>query len=254
MIEKLKKLGLNSTEAELYMTLNEYGGLSAARLAQISNTKRTTAYASLDELVKKGLIDIDETSTQRKYVLPAKQRILDWIKRQEEVLSAKKIIANEVIAELSSTPKSKYILAPKVRVVPNYQLNEFLYEQVPLWEGSMQSVTDTTWWGFQDHTFVENNKYQKWIDWYWNRAPKEFELKLFSNDSTVEKKMESKKYDRRTIRTWQNAEPITATLWVLGEYIISINTTGNKHYLIQTQDALLAHNLRQIYKQMWLTM
>lgn len=30
---------------------------------------------------------------------------------------------------------------------------------------------DSTWWGFQDHTFVEH--YEKWIDWYWQEvAPK----------------------------------------------------------------------------------
>ena len=63
--------------------------------------------------------------------------------------------------------------------------------------------------------------------------------------------MKKRKYNRREIRIWKNEEPITATLWILGEYIISINTSEGKHYLIQTHDALLAHNLRQMYTQMW---
>lgn len=254
MIEKLKKLGLNTTEAELYMTLNEYERLSASRLAQLTNIKRTTAYASLDELVKKGLIDIDETSTQRRYILPPRKRLLDLVKKQEEILQSKKIAVKGIIEELSKLPKSKYIPTPKVRVIPDYRMEEFLHDQVPLWEDSMKSVGDTTWWGFQDHTFVENKKYHKWIDWYWSRATKKFNLKLFSNESDVENEMKEKEYDRREIRIWENKEPITATLWILGEYIISINTSESKHYLIQTHDALLAHNLRQMYSQMWKSM
>ncbi len=57
-----------------------------------------------------------------------------------------------------------------------------------------------------------------------HEQPKKFNLKTFSlNESDIENEMKRKRViDRREIRMWENKEPITATLWILGEYIISI--------------------------------
>ena len=251
MKEQLESLGLTSTEADIYLILQEYQKLSVASMTKLTPIKRTTIYAATDELVKKGLVEIDDTTPQRSYMILPASKLVDHIIAQENNLKDKKKVAKEVQKKIAALPRSSYAPTPKVRIIPKRNIIEFLRNQTSVWEESMKKVGDTTWWGIQDHTFVEQPKYREWITWYWSRASNTFSLKLFSNDSEVEKEFQKKINPKRLIRFLDGADPISSTLWILGEYVISINTTDNNHYLIQTHDAVLAKNMRQTYRLLW---
>ena len=105
------------------------------------------------------------------------------------------------------------------------------------------------WWGFQDHNFVMH--YEKWIDWYWQTAPAKISLQLLSNQSEIEKTMQGKKYARRKIKFWSDAKNFTATTWICGDYVIMIITNQRPHYLVEIHDAVLAHNLREVFEGIW---
>jgi hypothetical protein len=110
---------------------------------------------------------------------------------------------------------------------------------------------DGVWWGFQDPKFVLH--YQKWIDWFWqNVAPSGFVLNLLSNKAAIEKVMQEKEYaNRRNIKVWKETKKFTGTLWVAGDYVITINTSERPHYLVEFYNVLLAHNLRELFKGIW---
>ena len=110
-------------------------------------------------------------------------------------------------------------------------------------------TTNATWFGFQDHTFVE--KFEKWIDWSWDKATQPIKLKLLTNESDIEEKMKAKKYsDRRMLKFWNNNE-FTGTQWIIGSYIVLIVTKQHPYYLVEIHDSVMAHNMREVFKTIW---
>jgi DNA-binding MarR family transcriptional regulator len=247
----LQQAGLNKTEAEIYLTLYEHQRLSPSAITDITGIKRTTIYAAADELVKKGLANITHGKNKRFYTVDSTDSLLRYIELQDKEIQIKKDAVKKAITEMNNIPRSSAIITPKVRVVTENNLSDFLYKQSALWEKSMLETKETTWWGFQDTNFVEHEKYNEWILWYWKRASKKFDLKLLSNNEEIEKEMKKKRISRRKIRFWEGQSPITGTQWVLGNYIISIVTNAKSPYLIQTHDPIMAHNLRGLYRYIW---
>lgn len=247
----LQQAGLNKTEAEIYLTLYEHQRLSPSAITDITGIKRTTIYAAGDELVKKGLANIAYGKNKRFYAVDSTDSLLRYIELQDKEIQNKKDAVRKAISEMNEIPRSKAIVTPKVRVVTEANLEDFLYKQTPLWEKSMSESKETTWWGFQDTSFVEYTKYQDWILWYWKQAPRKFNLKLLSNNVDIEKEMKKKRITRRAIRFWEGQSPITGTQWILGDYIVSIVTNVKSPYLIQTHDPIMAHNMRELYKHIW---
>ena len=138
-------------------------------------------------------------------------------------------------------------VVPKIVFVPEDEIDRHLYKQTPAWDASILKY-DGTWWGFQDHTLVAN--YEKWIDWYWEKGsnPKTA-LKLLSNESA--ETIKKKKYVRRQIRFWAQSKNFSATTWVLGDYVVMIVTSQKPFHLVEIHDAVLAHNLREVFKGIW---
>jgi sugar-specific transcriptional regulator TrmB len=56
MVPQLKKLGLSSTEAKVYLAMLELGEATTARIAQKATLKRTTVYSAISSLRDEGLI------------------------------------------------------------------------------------------------------------------------------------------------------------------------------------------------------
>jgi sugar-specific transcriptional regulator TrmB len=249
--EYLQQTGLNKTEAEIYLTLYEHQRLSPASISDITGIKRTTIYAAADELVKKGLANMVHGKNKRFYSVDSTDTLLRYIEQQDKEIQDKKEAVRKAIDKMNDIPRSSAIVTPKVRVITEKNLEDFLYKQTPLWEKSMKETKEQTWWGFQDETFVGNQKYQDWIMWYWKRAPKKINLKLLSNNVDIEKEMKKKRIIRRKISFWKGQSPITGTQWILGDYIVSIVTNIKSPYLIQTHDPIMAHNMRELYKHIW---
>ncbi len=249
MLEKiLNNLGLSSKEQALYKLILEKGKISPKNLSRLAKINRTTIYSVAKELLSKGLI-IEDLGAKTLYYSPAPEKELERIvKKEKEALEQKESTISELREIIKNTPTSTSYSVPKIRFIDQDDLEAYLYEASPRWIEN-QIVTDTTWWGFQDHTFVE--QYQKWIEWFWKKAPKEIDLKLFSNDSKIEKEMKNKSISRRTIHFWDKANDFTSTQWIVGEYIISIVTKEKPYYLVEIHDAVIAHNMREVFKKLW---
>jgi sugar-specific transcriptional regulator TrmB len=249
--ELLKKLGFSEKEILVYLAILENGKISPSRIASITKIKRPTVYAVGKELLKKGVVTEDVSGHGGYFVALPPEHLGSAIKNEERMILEKKKIIKEALVELENIPRSKSYSVPKMRFIDEYNVQDFLYKQTPVWEESMSLTHHSTWWGFQDHTFVENKDYREWIEWYWNRAPKQYNLKLISNDSEIEKKMQTKKIEQRSIRFWKKDFRFTATTWILGEYVVFIMSKQRPHYLVEIHDAVYAENMRQIFKNIW---
>ena len=252
MLEKLlNELGLGEKEQKVYKLILEHGKISPALLARLAEIKRTTVYSVANELVDKGLI-IEDWGGKILYYIPSRENELEKIiGKEKEKTKNKESTIRELQEVLKNIPESKAYSVPKIRFVDEADLEQYLYEATPRWYESML-MTDATWYGFQDHTFVE--KFEKWIDWSWEKAPQPIKLKLLTNESEIEEKMRDKKYsEKRMLKFWGNNE-FTGTQWIVGSYIILVVTKQRPYYLVEIHDSVMAHNMREVFKGIWKTL
>ncbi len=250
MKEKLLKLGLNPTEIDIYLALLEHGKLTPANISKITGVNRSTAYAACSELLKKAIIEEDLSGKTKYYVALPPEKLKNYTDKQLREIKIQENLINELIPELELLPKSENYSIPKVQVINGNNIEDFLYKKTPIWEQSMRDTNEKTWWGFQDHTFVETDAYQKWIFWYWKQNKGDIDLKMFTNQSNIEEEMKDKNLTLRQLKPW-TGDNFTSTQWIVGEYIVSTVTRDKLHYLVQIRDKVLANSMRNLAKSLW---
>ncbi|KND46912.1 MAG: Transcriptional regulator, TrmB [Parcubacteria bacterium C7867-004] len=251
MDEKLlAALDLNPSEIAVYTAVLESGGLPPAQLAKVAGMKRTTAYSVAGSLVEKGLLIEDATKRPRVFTPSAPEQVLALMDTEKKRVSEREGVLTNLANELSKRSAAQSYPVPTVRFIPEDKLDGFLRQQAPLWDTNMLE-TEPTWWGFQDHTFVE--RYGTWIASYWEQAPKEIDLKLLSNRAPAEVAFANsyENLERRNIKYWGEATGFLSTTWVIGDYIVMINTRTKPFYLVEIHDKLMAHDQREVFRNLW---
>lgn len=249
MLEKLlNQLELGPKEQILYKLILEHGKIAPALLSRLTKINRTTVYSVAKELKDKGLI-VEDVGGKTLYYIPVRDTELEKLVEKVHINAKEREKSIRGLQEfLKHVPESKTFSIPKIRFVDEAELKDYLYEAVPRWYKSMKEG-NKTWWGFQDHSFVE--KFEKWIDWCWNKAPKDSNLKLLTNQSGVEEKMKTKEYsERRQVKAFDKNE-FTATQWIIGDYTIFVMTKQRPFYLVEIHDSMIAHNSRELFKSTW---
>lgn len=247
----LKELGLNDTEAKAYVALIKHGRTKPAELARLTKLNRATTYSVAKSLQSKGLLAEDGTGSVM-YLNPLPPSALkQLVERPKRELEQKQKVMEEAVAELTQLAGEKNYPVPKLRFVPEHEIEEYLYDSTQRWQQSAID-TDGVWWGFQDHSFVET--YERWIHSTWKTPQSKslkFSSKVVSNNSAIERTLE-KKYSKakRDVRGVAGMN-FTSTLWVAGDYVVMIQTSANPFYLFEIHDATLAHNMREICKKLW---
>ena len=244
----LKKLEFSDKEIEIYLAVLRNGKITHSDLSVLTKINRSTVYSIVNELLKKGVISQD-LSQAKTYInaLPPED-LIAVIKQEEKDLERKRGIIEEATKALKNALGDVKYSVPKIRFIGENELENFLYKQTPVWNDSLIK-TEPSWLGFQDHTFVEN--YQAWIDWYWNSAPAEIVLKALTNKSVVEKQMKKQPYPNRMVKFFKNSHQFTATTWVVGDYLILIETRQHPFYAIEIRNTVLAENQREVFKALW---
>lgn len=85
LLQTLKDIGLDETEAQVYLTSLSLGPTTVLKIARGSETKRTTVYGVIESLKNKGLMRIELKGLKQLYIAenPEKlETILDDRKRQ----------------------------------------------------------------------------------------------------------------------------------------------------------------------------
>lgn len=249
--DSLREIGLNDKEIKVYLTLLKNGRMTPAALAKLSKINRPTVYNIAKSLLSKGII-AEDLGGKTLYLTPlppeSLNQIIDKPKRE---LEDKEKVVKKLIGELSLVTAEKNYQVPKIRFVEEDNLETFLYENTTKWNKEVFKI-DNTWWGFQDHTFVEY--YEKWVSWFWKQ--KEYldsrvQTKILSNVSPIEQKMEKRlPKSKRDIR-FLSGMNFTSSVWVTGDYLIMIVTRQHPFYLVEIHDATLAHNMREMLKKLW---
>ena len=243
----LSELSIAGSEAKIYKAALKARGATPAALGKMTGIKRTTAYHIARMLVDKGFLAEDASRRPRVFRPASPQDIQELIEDEHKKAGARETILNQLAGELSLLGAEESYPVPHIRFIEEGKLEAFLYNETPKWHESIMK-TDATWWGFQDHTFLD--RYSKITDWYWKRAGEPFSVKLLSNQSETEKKMAGK-YSRRTIKFWNKTNHFLSTTWAIGDYVVMVNTRRHPFYLVEIHDTTFANDLREVFKNLW---
>jgi len=249
--ESLREIGLNDKEIKIYMALLKSGRMTPAALAKLSKISRPTVYNIAKSLLSKGII-AEDLGGKTLYLIPLPPESLkEIIEKPKRELEEKEKVVKKLIGELSLVTAEKKYQVPKIRFVEEDDLEDFLYQNTTKWNKEVFKI-DNTWWGFQDHGFVEH--YEKWIYWFWDQKEyldQRVRTKILSNASLIEQKLEKKlPKSKRDIR-FLSGMNFTASVWVTGDYLIMISTREHPFHLVEIHDATLAHNMREVLKKLW---
>ena len=243
----LGKLGFSQKESDIYLALLQHGKMAPAEIAKITHISRPTVYSVSKELVKKGVVLEDLGGSSRTLVAKKPEDLAILVNREQKALDTKKELVQSAIVELQSIAQSSKYSIPKIVFIAEEEVESYLYKQAPVWNASIRD-RKTVYLGFQDPSLVLH--YQEWIDWYWQQ-PNPPLLQLLSNESNIETAMQTKGYRNRQIRFWSGASAFTATTWVMGDYVVMMNTKHHPFHLIELHDAIMAENLRQLFAGIW---
>lgn len=244
----LRSLGLSEKEIRTYNAVLKEGALGPTVLAKRIGVNRTTVYNTARSLVEKGLLIEDMTKRPRVFAVASPADIDKLITEERERLEKRENTLKEFSEELVQNAAETSYPVPKIRFVEEGKIEKFLHQESPKWSKILEKLDEPVWWGFQDNSFAEH--YEKWTAWYWKKAPASVHLKLLTNQSEIEKKIRTK-YPRRNLKVWKDAVNFISSTWVIGDYVVMINTRHYPFYLFEIHDALLSHDLREIFKSAW---
>lgn len=247
MADLLLQLGLNEKEIKVYKTLLKHGKLTPAAIAKLTKINRTTVYSTAKLLVAKGMVAEDLGGKTLSFIATPPASLNKLLDQQKVELKAKEKLLSAVVEELSLLGTHTELLIPKIRFIEEQSLEKYLYKEAKKWDSSARTL-DSTWWGFQDHSLVE--KYEKWIHWLWKSVHKDSIVNMFSNHSNTERRLRYK-YPKRQVKFLEN-QNFTATTWVVGNYLILVSCGQSPSYLIEIHDTTLSHNMRELFKNLWL--
>ena len=249
--QTLKKIGLNDKEIKVYLTLLKNGSTKPSVLASITKLNRATLYHVAQGLISKGIISEDLSGKSLIFApLPPTEldKILAPVKRE---LKEKEGLIKEAINELSLIASDKQYPVPKIRFIEENNLEKFLFANLEKWQDEILKA-DGIWWGYQDHTFIDN--FEKWLDQTWKTSQskeKNYRAQVFINATEAEKKLQRKYANPTRQVKYLDGTNFTANTWVCGEYLIMSMTQHHPYYLIEIHDQLLAQNTKEVFKRLW---
>lgn len=244
--EILGNLGFSEKEVAVYLEILRRGRVTPAQIAKGTGINRSSVYVIVASLVQKGLIYEEVGNKTAHFIAKPVDELEGLYQRDRRALERKRKLVESAIEKLERYPRDTNYAPPRVRYIEEAELEEYLFEQMKEWNRSAVSV-DSTCWGFQDRGFVK--RFRKWVVW----ASKSYHLKicLLAETSETETSL------RRVYGTWRKnrhpKEPIdfATSVWIMGEYVITLSIRERPHYLVEIRDAVLAHNMRELFRRLW---
>ena len=242
-----EKLGFSPNEIAIYKALLKTREAAPVELARLTGIKRTTCYSLARGLAEKGFLYEDATKRPKKFVLVPPSELKSIVEHEKKLAEEREVALGQFTEQLTQYEAKDRYPVPEIRFIEESKLEEFLYKRSDAWVTSIEEH-DNIWWGYQDSVFAE--KYINWIKSFWKGKPIDFEVRLLSNQSDVDRVL-AEKYKKRIIKVLPDATDFQSTIWVTGDYVIFIYCRETPMHALEIHSALLARDLRTIFKKMW---
>ena len=243
---KFQSLGLNVNEQKVYLEILKAGKIMPARISKLTGINRTTVYSIGKRLALMKLVTEDLGGKASYFIAEDVTHLENLVRLEEKKLKKKRVIVRDLVKELSPFVGNQNYSIPRLKVIEEDDLSDYLYSQYSKWAKGGEE-RDNTWWGFHDHSYTET--YGKFIDWSWKKGPKDLKVKFLTNEDISEKKM-SKKHPDRQIHFCEGIG-FDSSLEIIGDYVLMVKTREQPHYMIEINDVGLSRNLRELFKWIW---
>ncbi len=249
MVEKhLEQLGFNETEVKVYLALADVGKSTAQLLGKRAGVPRTTAYSTLDNLVRKGVVAIEQKRGSTFYTANNPAALLKLVEQDKREVLAREHVAKELVQLIQPYFRNKNFSIPKLQFFEGRKnVASLLRDNLDTWRESLRQY-DNAWWGYQDHTFVE--EYIDWLEESWVTKSEDEYIKLISNYSKVESALSGKVKGRKIIPVSKEYN-FSSSIWVCGDFIVLLMTRQEPHYAFQLHDPVFSANLRLVFQLLW---
>jgi len=245
-----EQLGLTRNEIRVYLCLLERGTSLVQTVAKQLQLPRTTVYSILDSLHGHNLVSKQKKRGVGVFRVENPDAILGILRRKERGLQDQRKALEHLVGELQNLYKDGIPRAPRMEYVEGKaKVERFLESYLNTWSQSMLALKTSTW-GFQDHNFIEI--FRPLIRKLWKVIHGENKIpgRILSNVSPTEKALGGK-IPHREVRVLGSEFDFKSSLWVMGDYVILIQTRNDPIYASQFHDPLLAANLRLLFSMLY---
>ncbi len=244
----LEAIGLSAKEAALYGAVVKARQIAPAELAKAIGVKRTTAYSMARSLVEKGLLIEDATRRPRVFVPAGPEELKGAVEAEKKRSEEKQGLLRKLSDQVSLAQAETTYPVPKIKFIEESKMDQYFKQAFPIWNENMLDTKEYGFWGFQDATFVSH--YVDQLHYWWKIRPEELYVKLLTNSGGGEHLIKGK-YQKRMVKYWGEATDFISSTWIAGDYVIMINTRQHPFYVIEIQSHLLAHDQREVFKNLW---
>lgn len=245
----LKELGFNEKEQSVYLALFKHGPLTPSQIAKLTRINRPTVYNVAESLKAKGVVGTEAGNKATVYIPLNPEHLFGLVDKPLRELEERKKLIHQTVDALKTLKASTTYPVPKIRFIEESGLENFLYSNIEAWQQSVKK-SDNAWWGIQDYTFLKH--FGKFNDWYWSKPISEgVRMCQIGNESEEERRLLRRiRKHTRDVR-FSSDMLFTSSIWVGGEYLIMIFTRQQPFYLVEIHDAMLASNMREVFKKLW---
>ena len=246
---QFEALGFQAKETKVFLTVAELGKSTAQAIANQCEMNRSSVYGFLNTLVEKGVLLKEESGPTTYFALADLDSFARLVAREKEQIALKEKTAASLVEALKPFVGGSSYHVPKMQFFEGKaKVENMLYQYLPDWIKSCDKIGDSTLWGYQDHTFVE--EYRRWHEFAWEIRSEDAEIKLYSNDPAISQQTEDN-VSKRQIRKLPSDAEFASTILVRGEFVILANTRSKPHYAVMINDPVFSSNLRTVFSMLW---
>lgn len=244
----MRDVGLSANEVSLYILLLDGSRLPATTIAKRMRVPRTTVYSLLNVLTDRGLVGVELRAGRKTYFAQPPSSLTNLVKKAQSELDKKSEIVSQIINLATPLFTASHSSMPRVQVYEGKEAIEtMLYQNYDTMLETAR-LSDSTIWGFQDESFVEN--YRSWLEWSWSRNGQGDRICLLTRCNSNEKKLRGKVRGRVT-REAPAEYNFLSSIWVHGHFVVFLMTRSEPHFVFTIKDPAFSDNLRLIFKLLW---
>lgn len=247
----LKKAGLNSKEAAIYLALLELGSQPASVIAKKANLNRSTSYLILESLMNKGFVN-QHVRAEVKYFTATDPHIIS------QILEKKVEDAQDVFKDFKGLIPELYAITNPMSVKPRVRFYEGFEGVRQVMEDVFTSEETILSWDSLDSWFDGNAILQKFIVEFGKQRTTKYKIpiRMLVVDTPRTRKYLLKDYPARK----KKVDPLMELRWIpksVNSFRNQVNIYGDKVGIVSLGKNELhgviieSHEIAQVHKSMF---
>ena len=234
----LKEYGFNDKEAKVYLALLQSGRATVMDIANRAQIKRPTAYIILDDLMRRGFIDLLPHKGKTSYIAKSPKILLSYLEKKES-------LAQNYIPQLMamfSEQKEK----PKVMYFEGEEASKKVFDD------SIEEGKDVmALFGVKEMFGTVGDKFTR--DYVNSRIKNEIKAKVIVPES--EEALEYKKRDKNEMRETRFIDskkfPFKGEVMIYGNKVVIISLNGPDSFGLIIQNDQFSQTMKSVFTFMW---